>query len=147
MFPQTYRALEALHVSGAKGLIFESGGRHFEYRQIQYAYDQAFRSAGLPYTGTHVLRHGGTRNLYNETSDLEVAKQLLGNSSAQSAYVYAKRQASALTKVSDRKWEAEVIAIDRKNVSPEKTLIKIRGDEKLAGVLGFEPRNTGIKIQ
>lgn len=105
IFPETYQALVQLYSEGKKGLVFAQEGAHFEYRQIQYAYDKAFKKAGLPYTATHVMRHGGCRVVYNETSDLEVAKQLLGNSSVQTTLVYAKRQASALTKVSDNHWD------------------------------------------
>lgn len=106
MFPMTFEALKTLFHIGARGLIFRSPrGSFFIYREIQHAYDHAFARAGLPYSGTHVLRHGGTRNVYNETGDLAVAQQLLGNADLETTLVYAKRQKTALTKVAATHWE------------------------------------------
>jgi|GEM_PF-1217727 len=106
MFPRTFTALKSLFFVGARGLIFRrDDGSFLTYREIQHAYDHAFARAGLPYSGTHVLRHGGTRNVYNETGDLAVAQQLLGNSDLKATLVYAKRHKSALTKVAAGHWE------------------------------------------
>lgn len=105
LFPEAYEALRAMMHLGNKGLVFRSEGKHFEYRSIQYAYDTAFKCAGLPYTGTHIMRHGGCRNIYNEAPDLAVAQQLLGNSSLQTTLIYAKRSASALSKVAETHWQ------------------------------------------
>jgi integrase len=107
LFKESFKGLEAEYRPEKTGLVFNQDGVHFEYRQIQHAYDTAFRSAGLPYTGTHVMRHGGCRRVYNKAPDLEVAKQLLGNSSPLTALVYAKREASALTKVAKSEWDDE----------------------------------------
>ena len=107
MFPESFEAIKLLFKTGATGLVFCDGenGNFFSYREIQHAYDHAFARAKLPYKGTHVLRHGGTRNVYNETGDLAVAQQLLGNSDLQTTLVYAKRQKHALTKVADAHWD------------------------------------------
>lgn len=105
MFPETFEALKSLYFIGAKGLVFKREGTFFEYRHIQDAYDKAFRRAGLPYSGTHIMRHGGCQNIYNETGDLEIAGQLLGNQDLETIRVYAKRRKSALKKVSDSVWE------------------------------------------
>jgi hypothetical protein len=51
-----------------------------------------------------VLRHGWTREVYNQTPDLAVAKELLGDTSDEAAKVYAIRRAGALTRVSDLMW-------------------------------------------
>ena len=85
--------------------LFELQGKHLEYRHIQHAYDIAFKRAGLHYRGTHVLRHGGCRNLYNESGDLSVAQQLLGDKSEEAARVYAQRRVSALTEVAEVHWQ------------------------------------------
>ncbi len=55
------------------------------------------------------MRHGGTRNVYNEVPDLELpdlelAKQLLGNSTLHATTVYAKRRATALTEFAEKQW-------------------------------------------
>lgn len=105
MFPETFEALKSLYHEGAKGLVFQIKHKHLEYRSIQSHYDRAFREAGLPYTGTHVMRHGGCRRVYNIVPDTAVAQQLLGNSDLKTTLVYAKRHASALTEVAQKFWE------------------------------------------
>jgi integrase len=68
-------------------------------------YDKAFKRAGLDFSGTHIMRHGGTRLVYNQFSDLEVAKQLLGNSDMDSVLTYAVRDTGALNKVARLAWK------------------------------------------
>jgi integrase len=112
VFPESYDALQAMLEESKdrkSGLLFELDGKHLEYRQVQHAYDLAFRRAKLPYTGTHVLRHGGCRNLYNESGDLSVAAQLLGDKSEQATKVYARRKASALTEVAETHWQEKTV--------------------------------------
>ena len=114
VFPETFRALEEFFSMGtrdardsrvAKGLMFHNQGKLFTYREIQYAYDRAFEKAGLCYSATHIMRHGGCRNLYNQVPDTSVAQQLLGNSSLETTLIYAKRSKSALTKVARDQWK------------------------------------------
>ena len=106
LFPQAFDALKKVFKLGGQGLIFGvDGKRPFSYRQIQIAYDNAFERAGLNYRGTHVLRHGGCRRVYNATGgDLAVAQQLLGNSDLQSTLVYAQRDKGALKQMVQREW-------------------------------------------
>jgi len=113
LFPESYYALKGLERNGNNGLVFHDGGNHFEYRQIEFAYNKAFSLAGLPYRGTHIMRHGGTRLVYNATKDLEVAKQILGNRDIQTVQVYAQRDATALTQFAQERWNAagNVVAI------------------------------------
>lgn len=105
MFPEVFEALRSLHFDGASGLVFELGGKPIPYRVIQSHYDRSFKRAGLPYRGTHVMRHGGCRRVFNEVAELPVVQQLLGNPDLKTTLVYAKRQASALTKVVHGYWE------------------------------------------
>ena len=105
MFPETFGVLSKLKTPEAKGLVFQIDGTHLEYRAIQSAYDRTFRKVGLPFTGTHVMRHGGCRRVYNQVGDLAVAQQLLGNADLKSTLVYAKRDASALTEVAQKQWQ------------------------------------------
>ncbi len=105
LFPESFEALMSLVTPDGQGLIFTNSRRSFfSYRQIQNAYDSAFVATGLPYRGTHVLRHGGTRNVYNETGDLSIAQQLLGNSDLETTLVYARRHKGALTKLAESHW-------------------------------------------
>lgn len=104
MFPESFIALSKLKSDACSNLVFQKNGVVLDYRTIQHAYDTAFEKAKLPYSGTHILRHGGTRRVYNNTPDLEVAKQLLGNSDLKTAQVYAKRSAGALTEVAKGEW-------------------------------------------
>jgi len=132
LFREAFEALRLLYQPGAQGLIFSIEAQHLDYRSIQFQYDQAFKRAGLPYRGTHIMRHGGCRNLYNEVPDLAVAQQLLGNSSIQTTLVYAKRQASALTKVAEAKWERSGEETGCKWLQPantEQNLLLLKGDK------------------
>jgi integrase len=107
VFQQSFEALKGVFRIGT-GLIFcSSKGLPLTYRQIQSAYDDAFRRAGLPYSGTHVLRHGGCRRVYNATKDLAVAQMLLGNADMNSTLVYAKRDKSAVHDFAKLSWVHE----------------------------------------
>ncbi|MCX6126363.1 MAG: hypothetical protein NTV34_16640 [Proteobacteria bacterium] len=106
LFPNSFEALKSLYYIGAKGLIFcHDDGSCFEYKQIAGAYDRAFKNAGLPYTATHILRHGGTQRAYNENRDLDLAGQLLGNNDRSTIEVYAKRRKHQLTKMVGEHWD------------------------------------------
>jgi integrase len=107
LFPRAFDALSGM--SGGEGLVFQLDGQPLEYRTIQHYYDRAFRAAKLPYRGTHVLRHGWTREVHNLFPDMEIAKQLLGDKSDQAARVYAVRRAQALTAVAEQFWRGEVV--------------------------------------
>lgn len=52
------------------------------------------------------MRHGGCRNVYNQTNgDLEIAGQLLGNYDAETIRTYAKRDKLALKRVAESQWQ------------------------------------------
>lgn len=104
LFPESFNVLAEFDDKKKVGLIFHNESAPLDYRAIQHAYDSAFIKANLPYRGTHILRHGGTRRVYNICSDIEVAKQLLGNSDLQTTQVYAKRSVSALTEMAQEEW-------------------------------------------
>ena len=55
------------------------------------------------------MRHGGCRRVFNEVAELSIAQQLLGNSDMKTTLVYAKRQASALTKVVHGYWDRKAL--------------------------------------
>lgn len=141
MLPPVYAALRRLWNPGASGLVFQPPGRpgtFFTYRSIQFAYNQAFAKAGLPYTSTHVMRHGGTRKTYDETGgDLEVAKQHLGNRDLASVLVYAQRSATAFNRYADAQWDVHDGAKDeasdgkagRKWSQPRSVLRVLKGNQ------------------
>lgn len=108
MLPRTFAALSELAAAAGanRGLVFcDETGNHFSYRSITYVYNRAFERAGLPYTGTHVMRHGGTRTVLEDTGgDRDVARQQLGNRDAKTVDVYAVRSAAAFTHYAERKW-------------------------------------------
>lgn len=105
LFPMSYEVLSKLYHPWAKGPIFTIRGEFISYRKIQYAYNRAFKAAGLEFTATHVMRHGGCRWVFNRTGDLSIAQQHLGNTDVETTRVYAQREASALTKVAHQIWE------------------------------------------
>lgn len=101
------------------GFIFSINGELLTYRQIQHAYDTAFKNAGLPYSGTHIMRHGGARRVYNKSNgDLAIVQQLLGNADYKSVLVYAKRSSSALNEFSELDWKSSEVSGDSKEISP-----------------------------
>lgn len=111
LFPETYRRLKKLRAEAIKnniplkGLIFHQGnGQPFTYRMIQHAYDMAFKKAGLQYTGTHILRHGGCRHLYRKTRSLETAQQLLGNVNIRNTIIYTEVKGEALSEAILKEW-------------------------------------------
>lgn len=60
------------------------------YNLIKYAYNSSFKRAGLPYRGTHILRHGGCSRIFNLSGgNIIVASQLLGNSEKETIKTYA----------------------------------------------------------
>lgn len=106
IFPETFDAFLKIYRENAKGLIFSRKGKYLVYQWLQKQYDRAFIAAGLPYRGTHIMRHGGCSRLFDqEKGDLGLAKQLLGNASYRSVEVYAHRSKTALTEVVARQWE------------------------------------------
>lgn len=108
LFPETFKALKSVFKLGAKGLVFQDNqDSFFSYRKIQHAYNLAFKRAGLDYSSTHVMRHGGCRNVFNETKDIGVAAQILGNVSMETVEVYAKRYKSALTDLAKKHWQED----------------------------------------
>jgi integrase len=117
LFPKVYDVLNELPKEKPTGLIFQIDGRHLEYHTIKNAYDRAFKRAGLPHKATHIMRHGGCQLQYEKGGDLDVAKQLLGNTNMQSVLVYAQRSKTALTKVVKQDWEnhPKVVATGRKD--------------------------------
>jgi integrase len=124
--PRSFRAFAMLWRPDAKGLVFHNAGGNdpqrfagdfLPYRTVQSAYDRTFRKLGMPYTSTHVMRHGGTRATLEESGgDRDVAAQQLGNVDRKTIDRYAVRSAAALTKFVARKWEQEA---DVKKVDPE----------------------------
>ena len=106
MFPEAFAALKELYFIGAKGLVFKNeSGEFFTFRSIQWRYERAFNEAGLPFTGTHTLRHGGCRAIYNETGDVALAGMILGNEDSDTVKVYARRDKKALQKLAQAHWK------------------------------------------
>jgi len=92
----------------AKSHVFKNDkGDFFSYRQIQYAYNKEFKKAGFKHSSTHVMRHGGCRLVFNETKDIGVAAQILGNVSISTVEVYAKRYKSALSDLAKKNWQEQ----------------------------------------
>lgn len=108
LFPEAFHALLGMGAGKGRGLVFgNSPLSPLSFRQIQAAYDPAFKRADLPYKGTHVLRHGGCRRVLNETGDLTLAQQQLGNADIGTTMVYAKREKAALRKHVEAAWKKE----------------------------------------
>ena len=104
--PEVYEALKDFWSPDKKGLMFpDDNGDIIKYKVLQNIYDRAFKKAGLNYRGTHVVRHGGTREILNMTGDLTLSQQHLGNSSISATMVYAQRDRSAFDEFTKSLWE------------------------------------------
>ncbi len=125
VMPRLHAVLARLWRPGATGLVFAAPeGGVFKYRQIQYAYNATWERLGLPYTSTHVLRHGGTRRTLEETGgDRDIAKQQLGNASV--VDTYAVRSEQALGQYVNGKWdESERLVANGRREKAGLTLVK-----------------------
>ncbi len=94
MFPETFEAIKSLWREVATGLVFQMDGDPIPYKTIQWNFDRSFKAFGLPYRGTHVMRHGGCRRVFNHVGEIPIAQQLLGNSDLKTTLIYAKRHAT-----------------------------------------------------
>ena len=121
MFPMAYEALKGLWQPGNNDLVFKNQlGTFFRYNTLRNYFNKAFELAGLPYTGTHVMRHGGTRWVFNETGDITLAQQLLGNRDLETTLVYAKRKKQALTEHVEKHWKEREVSCETKNPKDSK---------------------------
>lgn len=73
-------------------LIFSTDGNQIiPYRRIQYRYDKALKTAGLPWRSTHILRHSFATDFLRVTGGNYMAlKELLGHSTIQMTERYGK---------------------------------------------------------
>ncbi len=88
LYPESYLVLERLVKNNNAGLVFHLNNGIIPYKKIQYYYTRAFKKAGLEFSSTHVLRHGGSSFVYNNTGDFATGQALLGNKSVSSSQVY-----------------------------------------------------------
>lgn len=106
LFPEVFDALKDYWTPEKKGLLFkDEDGKILTYKLIYNLYTSAFKKAGLSYTGTHVLRHGGTREILNMTGDVTISQQHLGNASLNTTLVYAQRDRAAFDGVVKDLWK------------------------------------------
>ncbi len=115
-------ALKVIHNLNPDAPIFvDDENKLFSYRRIEYAYTKAFKLAGLNYSATHVMRHGGASHCYDVTGgDLGAVQQLLGNSDLKSVQVYAKRSKRALQDYTKLSWGSEAKANSQNESEPQK---------------------------
>lgn len=106
LHPESYRSLQALQNQRA-GLIFHDSGQPYTYRQLQYQYNEALTTLGLPFKSTHILRHGGSTHYMNLFPDYALNQMLLGNTTLDSTKVYAQRNGAALKEMNAKIWNTE----------------------------------------
>jgi integrase len=122
--PDAQRVLEALKENRTSDLVFNLHGEFLEYRFIQYAYDAAARSAKLDFQGTHVMRRTGASWILNQTGDIDLAKQLLGNTTWSSVTPYAHRESKAISDFNQKLWNKE--ADQKPDPTPAPAVRKLR---------------------
>ncbi|WP_413289306.1 tyrosine-type recombinase/integrase [Bdellovibrio sp. HCB337] len=69
------------------------------YRSIQHAYDKAFKAAGIPFSGTHILRHASLSEAQETSGDIKVTQTLAGHKSIATTERYAKARAGRLQEI------------------------------------------------
>ncbi len=90
------------------GLLFPLSpdcAQPLSFRYIQYNYDLAFQKAGIKFSGTHVLRHGGNRHDLHSHGDITIAQVRLENRSMSATEVYSARDIRALDSFTLKKYD------------------------------------------
>lgn len=108
LFKESFDALQAYKkLKVQEGLVFlQDNGDLLTYRQIQYAYDCAFKKAKLPFSGTHILRHGGASHVYNKSNgDHSLVQAITGNKDLRTTLVYSHRDPAALKNLVKKSYE------------------------------------------
>jgi integrase len=72
------------------GLLFHDRGEVVTYRQIAHRYDQALAKAGLPFRGTHLIRHASLSEHYDTCKDILATAKVAGHSDLRATERYAK---------------------------------------------------------
>jgi DNA-binding response OmpR family regulator len=118
--PDAYGLLKQLYGERTCDLVFHRNGKPLEYSFIQHAYDLASRKAKIDFSGTHVMRRTGASWILNQTGDIDLAKELLGNTTWSSVKPYAQRESKALTDFNNKLWS------ENSGDNPEPTRRKLR---------------------
>jgi integrase len=87
-------------------LIFTKNGSLLTYREVQAAYNRAFKIAKLPHRSTHVCRHTGATLFLDKTDDLSALQQLGGWTNQKMPQHYAEilaKRADKAMRESERK--------------------------------------------
>lgn len=79
------------------GLLFHYKGEIVTYRQIAHRYDQALKAAGLPFTGTHLIRHASLSEHYDTCKDILSTAKVAGHSDLRATERYAKARDESVT--------------------------------------------------
>jgi integrase len=138
IFPEAFKVLKEIWISGSKELVFKNGDTFFEYREIENAYNNAFEQAQLPYTGTHIMRHGGTTWLFDESGgDASLCQLQLGVVEMNTVFTYVKRNKDALNNFSQKIWEKQTngrdwLQVVATNLWPHIIMIKAWGQSKVS---------------
>lgn len=102
--PDAQKVLEELKAVKNCKTVFNLNGELLEYRFIIHAYDSAAKALNLDFSGTHVMRRTGASWILNQTGDIDLAKQLLGNSTWSSVTPYAQRESKAIKDFNNKLW-------------------------------------------
>ncbi|MDZ4081703.1 MAG: tyrosine-type recombinase/integrase, partial [Bdellovibrionales bacterium] len=76
--------------------LFQIDGQPLSYRQIEYRFTQAFKQAGIPFQGTHIVRHAAISEIHANCKDLIVTKSIAGHRDIKSTARYAKAREEAV---------------------------------------------------
>lgn len=112
----TAELIRTLPKSSGTDLLFHRDGLLLTYKDIYHSYNRASKAAGLPFTGTHILRHTGATEFLDETGD-PLALMEMGNwATIDMAMHYGrirKDRAARAVREADRKLESSGSAESR----------------------------------
>lgn len=81
------------------GLLFRIDGEFLTYRQIKHRYDRALKQAGLPFRGTHLLRHASLSEFYQSGRDILATQRVAGHTDIKTTSKYAKVRESKVLEI------------------------------------------------
>ena len=84
------------------GLLFKHREGPYTYRMIESRYNRAFKACGLPFRGTHIIRHAAITELYDDSQDLRLAQEAAGHSDVGTTQRYAKVREKKFKEAKDR---------------------------------------------
>ncbi len=103
------------------GFVFHVEGKPLNYGTIQVNYRGAQRKSGIPYTGTHILRHGMAKLARKVGGGLDAVVAMTGHKDIKLADHYSKCDETDQKEISQKVMEHISEQLKRSPVTPKKS--------------------------